>query len=124
MESAVNQGIMTDISSFVEKFDCAINTLLDGLKDFVLAEEKALAPKIAKGTVDLVRLSTLLGSLKRYVQKGMPKQCKEILEKTDNLVMSEEHRRSLVKLDNLISAYKFGEAKLVINSTLAKISEV
>ncbi len=123
MESEINQGRMTDRAIFVGNFDCAINALLDGLKDFVMAEEKILPKKIDTKAIDLVSLSTLLCGLKRYVQKGMPIQCRDILIKLDNLGIPEEHHRSLIRLENLISAYKFGEAKLVVDSILANISK-
>jgi PAS domain S-box-containing protein len=115
VESAIKNSTLENIDELLETFEQNIQSIMNGLKDFVASEESG-GERVEKETGDLAKLAALLQELEPHMQKKKPKPCKETMAKINSYEWPDDYRSNIVELDRLINKYKFKDAQLLLES--------
>jgi polar amino acid transport system substrate-binding protein len=115
VEAAITKGTLGNIDELLEIFEQNIQSIMNGLKDFVAAEE-AGGERGEKETGDLAKLAELLQELEPHIKKKKPKPCKEVMAKIKSYEWPDDYRSHIVELGRLINKYKFKDAQLLLES--------
>jgi two-component system sensor histidine kinase/response regulator len=115
VEAAITKGTLENIDGLLETFEKNLQSIMNGLKDFVSAEE-AGGERGEKETGDPAKLAELLGELEPHIKKKKPKPCKEAVAKITSYEWPDDYRSNIVELGRLINKYKFKDAQLLLES--------
>ncbi len=115
VEAAIKKGTLENIEELLETYEQNIQSIMNGLKDFVAAEE-SVGQRGEKETGDRAKLAELLQELEPHMQKKKPKPCKETMAKITSYEWPDDYRSHINELGRLINKYKFKDAQLVLES--------
>jgi two-component system sensor histidine kinase/response regulator len=119
VERAIKDGNLKNIDELLDTFEQNIQSIMDGLRDFVDVEE-ADEEKVGKEIGDLGKLRELLDKLQLHVHRKQPKLCKEIM--TDiNEFSWPDHSLEVEELGKWIGKYKFKDAKNILEELVKNI---
>jgi two-component system sensor histidine kinase/response regulator len=115
VEAAITEGRLENIDELLETFEQNLQSVINGLKEFVAAEE-AGGEKGEKEPGDGAKLAELLQELELPIQKKKPKPCKEAMAKIQGYEWPDDYRSNINELGRLINKYKFKDAQLLLES--------
>ncbi|WP_299976711.1 transporter substrate-binding domain-containing protein [Desulfobacula sp.] len=121
VEAAIKNGTLDNIDSLLKTFEKSIQSIMEGLKDFV-ATEKAGEDKGEKKAGDIAKLKELIENLEPLVQKRKPKPCKEIMAEINEFAWP-DYSVEIGELSRLVGKYKFKDAPSVMKNIMSKIEE-
>ncbi|MEK6202032.1 MAG: response regulator, partial [Desulfobulbaceae bacterium] len=121
VEAAIKNNNLENIDELLDTFAQNIKTIMNGLQDFVAAEEAEAEKTDEKETGDPSALLKLLQELEPHVMKNKPKPCKEVMAEIDGFDWSDEYRGEIAKLNNLLGKYNFKDAQVVLESIKRKL---
>ena len=123
VEAAIRDGNLDTIDELLDTFDRHITSVMNGLKDFVDAEENPEDGEKGKEPGDPVTLRELLDRLKAFAKSGKPRQCNDIIDEISRHSWPEKLSVPIMELQKYISKYKFKDALPVIESLLEHTGE-
>jgi two-component system sensor histidine kinase/response regulator len=121
VEAAIKNGTLEKIDSLLDTFQQNIKSIMNGLKDFVAAEESGGDVKGEKEPGDPVKLKELLDKMQPFVQKKKPKPCKEIMAEINEFAWS-DFVVEIGELSKLIGKYKFKDVLPLMDLMREKLS--
>ncbi len=124
IESALKKNDLENIDNLLDIFDHQINSIIEGLKDFIAREDMNEEINEKKGNGDPEKLKELLEKLHGFIEKAKPKPSKEIMTEIKQYSWPKELNREIVELEKLISKYSFKDGLPVVTSLLEKIKKV
>jgi len=124
VEEAIKNNNLGNIDELLDTFEQNIKTIMNGLQDFVAAEEAEAEKTDEKETGDPSALLKLLQELEPHVMKKKPKPCKEVMAEIDGFDWSDEYRGEIAKLNNLLGKYNFKDAQNILQSIIKALKGV
>jgi PAS domain S-box-containing protein len=121
VEAAIKNNNLDNIDELLDTFEQNIKSIMNGLKDFVTAEESGGDVKGEKVPGDPVKLAELLDKLQPFVQKKKPKPCKEIMAEINEFAWP-DFVVEIGNLGKLIGKYKFKDAMALVELLHEKLS--
>ena len=121
VEEAIKNNNLENIDELLDTFEQKIKTIMNGLQDFVAADEAEAEKTDEKETGDPSALLNLLQELEPHVMKNKPEPCKEILAKIDGFDWPHEYSGEIAKLSTLLGQYKFRDVQVVLESIKRKL---
>ena len=116
VETAIKNNNLENIASLLDIFEQNIQSIMNGLKDFVIAEEAVNENTGEKETGDPAKLAELLQELEPHVQKKKPKPSKEIIAEINMYNWPDEYSLAIGELSKRVNKYKFKDAMVVLKS--------
>ncbi|MFH1935616.1 MAG: response regulator [Pseudomonadota bacterium] len=124
VEEAIKNNNLGNIDELLDNFEQNIKTIINGLQDFIAAEEAEAEKTDEKETGDPSALLKLLQELEPHVMKKKPKPCKEVMAEIDGFDWSDEYRGEIAKLNNLLGKYNFKDAQNILQSIIKALKGV
>lgn len=124
VEKAIAVSSTDNIDVLLQTYEHQIQSVMNGLKDFVASEEAREETKSVNVAGDLSNLNDFLKKLLPLIKKRKPKLCKEILEQIKAYSWPENLTIEIEQLQKITAKYKFKEALPIAESLIEQLGDM
>lgn len=124
VEKAIAVSSTDNIDVLLQTYEHQIQSVMNGLKDFVASEEAREETKSVNVAGDLSNLNDFLKKLLPLIKKRKPKLCKEILEQIKACSWPENLTIEIEQLQKITAKYKFKEALPIAESLIEQLGDM
>jgi polar amino acid transport system substrate-binding protein len=122
VEAAIKNHNLENIDALLAILEEKSTTIINGLREFVAAEEAKEEKSAAKEPGDPDLLLKLLQDLGPYLRENKPEPSKEIMAEIAGFDWPDQCRVEIAKLNNLLGRYKFKEARTILQSMIMTLT--
>ncbi len=120
-ETAIKNGHIEELDSWLDTVDHYLKTIMENLKDFVIAADAMDTEESAKKEVgDVSALLKMLQALEPHLKKNEPNQCNDIMAQINNYTWGIEYNSDIENLNRLIGKYRFKNAQPILERLMSK----